>query len=127
MNNAVALQGAQMLDRLVKDGHMPKGARYSEMESAFAKGQVAMMINGPWAWDNVKKVGIDFGVAPIPAIAGKPGKPFVGVLGCMISAPSKNKDIAKEFIENHLLTLPGLRAIDQAAQVGLQQIEQATH
>jgi maltose/maltodextrin transport system substrate-binding protein len=62
-----------------------------------------MMINGPWAWDNVKKVGIDFGVAPIPAIAGKPGKPFVGVLGCMITAPSKIKDVAREFIENHLL------------------------
>jgi ABC-type glycerol-3-phosphate transport system substrate-binding protein len=70
---------------------MPKGARYAEMEGAFARGQVAMMINGPWAWDNVRKVGIDFGVAPMPGIGGKPSKPFVGVLGCMITAPSKHQ------------------------------------
>ena len=66
-----------MLDRLIKDGHMPRGVRYSEMESAFAQAaQVAMMINGPWAWDNARKVGIDIGVAPIPSIGGKAGKPF---------------------------------------------------
>jgi maltose/maltodextrin transport system substrate-binding protein len=119
VNNAGALQGALMLDRLVKDGHMPKGARYSEMESAFAKGQVAMMINGPWAWDNVKKVGIDFTVAPIPGIGGKPGKPFVGVLGCMITAPSKIKDVAREFIENHLLTVAALKTVSADVPLGV--------
>jgi len=119
VNNAGALQGAAMLDRLVKDGHMPKGARYSEMESAFAKGQVAMMINGPWAWDNVKKVGIDFTVAPIPSIAGKPGKPFVGVLGCMITAPSKIKDVAREFLENHLLKVDALKTVAADVPLGV--------
>ncbi len=118
INNAGALQGAQMLDRLVKDGHMPKGARYAEMEGAFARGQTAMMINGPWAWDNARKVGINFGVAPIPAIAGKPGKPFVGVLGCMISAPSKLKDVAREFIEHHLLTVASLKTIGADVPLG---------
>ncbi len=118
INNAGALQGAQMLDRLVSQGHMPKGARYAEMEGAFARGQVAMMINGPWAWDNVRKVGIDFGVAPIPSIAGKPGKPFVGVLGCMITAPSKLKDVAREFIENHLLTVASLKVISADVPLG---------
>ena len=118
INNEGALKGAQMLDRLVKDGHMPKGARYAEMEGAFAKGDVAMMINGPWAWDNARKVGIDFGVAPIPAIAGKPGRPFVGVLGCMISAPSKLKDVAREFIEHHLLTVQSLKTIGADVPLG---------
>lgn len=118
INNAGALQGAQMLDRLVKDGHMPKGARYAEMEGAFARGDVAMMINGPWAWDNARKVGIDFGVAPIPSISGKPGKPFVGVLGCMIAAPSRLKDVAREFIEHHLLTVPSLKTIGADVPLG---------
>ena len=119
INNEGALQGAQMIDRLVKDGHMPKGARYAEMEGAFARGQVAMMINGPWAWDNVRKVGIDFGVAPIPSIAGKPGKPFVGVLGCMITAPSKAKDVAREFIENHLLKVAALKIVSADVPLGV--------
>jgi maltose/maltodextrin transport system substrate-binding protein len=120
INKEGALKGVQMIDRLVKDGHMPKGARYSEMESAFAKGQVAMMINGPWAWDNVKKVGIDFGVAPIPAVVPcKPGKPFVGVLGCMITAPSKIKDVAREFLENHLLKVDALKVVAADVPLGV--------
>jgi maltose/maltodextrin transport system substrate-binding protein len=119
VNNEGALKGAQLIDRLVKDGHMPKGARYAEMEGAFARGQVAMMINGPWAWDNVRKVGIDFGVAPIPTIAGKPGKPFVGVLGCMITAPSKAKDVAREFIEHHLLKVESLKTISADVPLGV--------
>ena len=122
VNNAGALKGAQMIDRLVKDGHMPKGARYSEMEGAFARGQVAMMINGPWAWDNVRKVGIDFTVAPIPGvmgIGGKPSKPFVGVLGCMITAPSKIKDVAREFLENHLLKVDSLKTIGADVPLGV--------
>ena len=119
VNNAGALQGAQMIERLIKDGHMPQGARYSEMEGAFARAQVAMMINGPWAWDNVRKVGIDFGVAPIPAIGGKPGRPFVGVLGCMITAPSKAKDVAREFIENHLLKVASLKLISADVPLGV--------
>lgn len=119
VNNAGALQGALMLERLVGGGHMPKGARYAQMEGEFAKGTVAMMINGPWAWDNVRKVGIDFTVAPIPGIGGKPGKPFVGVLGCMITAPSKIKDVAREFIENHLLKVESLRTISADVPLGV--------
>ncbi len=119
INNAGALQGAMMLDRLVREGHMPKGARYAEMEGAFARGQTAMMINGPWAWDNARKVGIDFGVAPIPAIAGQPGKPFVGVLGCMVSAPSRLKDVAREFIEHHLLKVESLKTIGADVPLGV--------
>ena len=118
VNTAGALAGAQMLDRLVKEGHMPKGARYAEMEGAFARGQVAMMINGPWAWDNARKVGIDFGVAPIPSVNGQPSKSFVGVLGCMVSAPSKLKDVAREFIENHLLKVTSLKIISADVPLG---------
>jgi maltose/maltodextrin transport system substrate-binding protein len=114
-----AVQGAQMLERLVAGGHMPRGARYSEMEAAFAKGQVAMMINGPWAWDNVRKVGIDFTVAPLPSIGGKPSRPFVGVLGCMITAPSRIKDIAREFLENHLLKVDSLKVVGADVPLGV--------
>ncbi len=118
LNSPGALVGMQQIERLVKDGHMPQGARYSDMESQFAAGKVAMMINGPWAWDNVKKAKIDFGVGAIPSVAGKPARPFVGVLGCMITTPSKNKDIAREFIENHLLTVASLKTISADVPLG---------
>ena len=118
VNSPGALVGMQVIERLVKDGHMPQGARYSDMEAQFAAGKVAMMINGPWAWDNVKKAKIDFGVTSIPSVAGKPAKPFVGVLGCMITAPSKLKDIGREFIENHLLSIDSLKTISADVPLG---------
>jgi maltose/maltodextrin transport system substrate-binding protein len=118
VNNAGALAGAQLLDRLVREGLMPRGARYSDMEAQFAAGKVAMMISGPWAWDNVKKKRIDFGVAAMPALNGKAAKPFVGVLGCMITAPSRVKDIAREFLENHLLRVEGLKTVSADVPLG---------
>ncbi|WP_343628744.1 maltose/maltodextrin ABC transporter substrate-binding protein MalE [Roseateles sp.] len=120
VNNEGALAAGRTLERLIKDGAMPRGARYSEMESSFARGEIAMMVSGPWAWDNARKAGIDIGVAPIPAvIPGKPSKSFVGVLGCMISAPSKNKDIAREFIEQHLMRPASLKVLDADVPIGV--------
>ena len=107
-----------MLERLIRDGHMPKGARYSEMEGAFARGQVAMMINGPWAWVNLKRTGVDFGVARIPSVGGKPASPFVGVKGLLINRATRQRELAVEFIEHHVLTLAGLRDIDRAEPIG---------
>jgi maltose/maltodextrin transport system substrate-binding protein len=119
VNHPGAVKAAQMLDRLIRDGHMPKGARYAEMEAAFNRGQIATMISGPWAWENVRRSGIDFGVAPVPAVVpGQPSKSFVGVLGCMIAAPSKVKDIAREFIEHHLLKVESLKTISADVPLG---------
>ena len=118
VNDPGAVKGAEVLAGLIKNGQMPKGSGYAEMEAAFNKGDVAMMITGPWAWDNARKSKIDFGVAPIPDIAGKPAKPFVGVLGCMIAAPSKSKDVATEFLEHYVLTLDGLKTINADVPLG---------
>ncbi len=119
VNNPGAVAGAEMLSRMIESGVMPRGARYAEMEAGFARGEIAMMITGPWAWDNARKAKINFAVAPVPAvIPGKPSKAFVGVLGCMIAAPSKVKDIAREFIENHLLQVDSLKIISADVPLG---------
>jgi maltose/maltodextrin transport system substrate-binding protein len=119
VNSPGALQGATLLAKLVGDGVMPKGATYSAMEAGFGKGEVAMMINGPWAWENAKKAGIDFGVTTIPAVGKSPGKPFIGVLGCMISKPAgENTAVAKEFIERYVLSMDGLETINADVPLG---------
>ena len=118
VNAPGAVQAAAMLQNLIRTGVLPKGAGYSEMEGAFNRGEIAMMISGPWAWDNVKKSHIDFGVAPLPAVDGHEPKPFVGVLGCMIAAPSRNKDLARDFLEHYVLTLDGLRTINADVPLG---------
>ena len=118
VNSPGAVAGATVLQQLVQRGQMPKGAGYAEMEGGFARGDVAMMISGPWAWENARRAHVDFGVAPIPSVAGHPARPFVGVLGCMIAAPSKVKDIAREFIEHHLLRVESLKTINADVPLG---------
>jgi maltose/maltodextrin transport system substrate-binding protein len=118
VNNAGALKGAELLSKMVKDGVMPKGAGYADMEAGLAQGKIAMMINGPWSWDNLKKANIDFGVAKIPAVGGKKAAPFVGVLGAMVSKASPNRDVAVEFIENYMLSVQGLKTINDDVPLG---------
>jgi len=45
--------------------------------------------------------------------------PFVAVKGVMINKSSPNKDLAVEFIENYLLTVKGLKTINQAEPIGV--------
>lgn len=118
VNNAGALKGAELIATMIKDGVMPKGAGYADMEAAVNQGKVAMMINGPWAWDNLKKSKINFGVAKIPTVAGKKAAPFVGVMGAMVNKSSPNRDIAVEFIENHMLSVAGLKAVNDDVPLG---------
>ena len=116
--NAGALAGAQVLERLVREGRMPAGSGYPEMEAALAQGRVAMMINGPWAWVNLRRAGIDFGCARIPALGDRPAAPYVGVKGLLINRATRQREVAVEFIEHHVLQPAGLRAINQAEPIG---------
>lgn len=118
VNDKGAVKAAEALAKLVDNGQLPRGVRYSQAEAAFNSGKAAMFISGPWAWENARRSKIDFGVAPIPDIAGHAPKPFVGVLGCMITAPSKVKDIAREFIEHHLLRVENLKIVNADVPLG---------
>lgn len=119
VNNAGALKGVELLNKLLREKYMPEGSGYAEMEGGMAQGKVGMMINGPWSWDNLRKAKIDFGVAKIPMVDGKKAVPFVGVKGVMINKASPNKDLAVEFIENHMLTTKGLKMINEAEPIGV--------
>lgn len=119
VNNAGAIKGADMLVKLIDAGAMPKSATYATMEAAMNKGEIAMMISGAWAWENLRKSKIEFGVAPLPSLGGKPSRAFIGVQGAMINRASNNKDVAKEFIENYLLTMDGLKTLDSDVSLGV--------
>lgn len=118
VDNPGALLGAELLARMLREGLMPSGSGYAEMEAAMAQGQVAMMINGPWSWVNLQRAGVDFGIARIPSIAGKAAAPYVGVKGVMINRATRQRELAVEFIENYLLSNRGLRLVDQAEPIG---------
>ena len=114
-----AAKGVEVMLDLVRRGMLPRTVTYADAEAAINEGQVAMTFNGPWAWGNLRKSGIDFGVAPYPRIGSHPGGSFVGVLGAMISSASRQRELAHEFIEDYLLSLPSLRAIDADVPLGV--------
>ena len=115
MANEGAIAGAQAIRRLIDEGVMPAGAGYGEMDSGFAQGEVAMIINGAWAWGGYTQAGVDFGLAPVPAVDGvNPGRSFVGVLSANINAASPNADLVELFMAEYLLTTEGMRLMDTA-------------
>jgi arabinogalactan oligomer/maltooligosaccharide transport system substrate-binding protein len=86
---------------------------YGNAQTAFKNGQVAMIVNGPWASADVLqgeqfKSSSNLGVAPIPkGPSGKQGSP-VGGNGFVISRSTKNADAAYKFI--YWLTQPAQQA-----------------
>ena len=108
VNNEGAIEGGQMLARLIDEGVMPAGVDYGVMDGAMNKGEVAMVLNGPWSGGGRRDSGINFAVAPIPTVDGATSTPFIGVQALALNAASPNADLAVELIENYLLTDEGL-------------------
>ena len=117
--DAGAVEALSKIIELVDSGILPKSISYSASEDLMSQGKLAMMISGPWAWANLMKTGIDFGVAPIPRCGDHPAKPFVGVSAAYINRASSNQDIAKEFIESFLISEEGLRTMNEAKPIGI--------
>jgi maltose/maltodextrin transport system substrate-binding protein len=113
------IEGLSELVGLVRNGLLPLGPVSGEGEELMARGKVAMTISGPWDWPNLIENGIDFGLAPIPGIEGKLGRPFVGVSVAYRNRSSPNQDLAKEFLENYLLTDDGIGAMNRAKAIGV--------
>lgn len=114
-----AVEGLSKIIALVHAGVLPKSVSYSAVEDLMGQGKLAMMISGPWAWSNLIKNGIDFGVAPIPGVDENLGRPFVGVTVAYLNRSSPNQDLIKEFLESYALTEEGVTAMYHAKPTGV--------
>ena len=119
VDNAGAVKALKAIIDLIIEDVLPKGSTQSVMDEKMSSGELATMVNGPWAWADLRKSGIDFELAPVPGVAGNPGRPFVGVLTALINRSSPNADFAKEFLEKYVCTVDGLKAIDAEAPLGV--------
>ncbi|WP_328591326.1 sugar ABC transporter substrate-binding protein [Paenibacillus albiflavus] len=99
LNNDGAVKGAQFYGSLAKDLLPMKSgdATYDIKKGLFTAGTLAMDINGPWTIGDYKKSGVNFGVAPIPSIDGKPSVSFSGVKAWYVNAFSKYPNAARLF------------------------------
>ena len=118
VNNEGSQKGLQFVVDMVKNKVINADMDYAIAEASFNKGETALTINGPWSWGHIEKSKINYGVAVLPTLNGKPSKAFVGVLSAGINSASPNKDLAVEFIENYLLTDDGLEQVNKDKPLG---------
>ncbi|WP_421681876.1 maltose/maltodextrin ABC transporter substrate-binding protein MalE [Stutzerimonas urumqiensis] len=114
-----AVEGVASIKRLLDDGVLDRTADYAGMMEGFKRGDIAMIVNGPWAWNEIRQAGIRFALADIPTTrADQPGKPFVGVLAAAVNSASPNKAQAQRFIEDYLTSAEGLAEINAEKPLG---------
>jgi arabinogalactan oligomer/maltooligosaccharide transport system substrate-binding protein len=67
--------------------------------AAFQNGEVPFTITGPWAIEDAKKNGVNFGVTKLPTINGVQPRCFSGNIIAAVSSYSKNFDAAFAFVD----------------------------
>lgn len=99
LNNEGAVQGAKVYVSLSKDVLPVKSGdvTYDIKKGLFTGGTLAMNIDGPWAIGDIRASGINFGVAPIPSIDGKPSVSFSGIKAWYVNSYSKYPNAARLF------------------------------
>ncbi|WP_315637783.1 MULTISPECIES: maltose ABC transporter substrate-binding protein [Microbacterium] len=70
----------------------------------FLDGTAALWLTGPWNVGAATDAGINVEIDPIPSPTGETASPFAGVKGFFVSAESKNKVAANDFLVNYLGT-----------------------
>ena len=102
LDNDGAIAGAEYLRKFV-DNTVPKSILgddgYAEIDKLFVTGQVAAVINGPWALDDYAKSGLNYGVAPLPKLPnGEYAHPFLGFRGYAVTAFAHDVELAEKFL-----------------------------
>ena len=70
----------------------------------FLDGTAAFWLTGPWNVGAATEAGINVAIDPIPSPTGETASPFAGVKGFFVSAESKNKVAANDFLVNYIGT-----------------------
>lgn len=104
LNTPGAIDAVTYLKTFYTDGLLPTGILgdngLNAIDSLFTEKKAAAVINGPWAFQPYEAAGINYGVAPLPALPdGKDMSSFLGVKGYVVSTWSKDKALAQQFIE----------------------------
>jgi arabinogalactan oligomer/maltooligosaccharide transport system substrate-binding protein len=68
----------------------------------FLAGKSPFFLTGPWNTPAATEKGLKIAIDPIPSAGGQEAQPFAGVQGFFLSAESKNKLAANEFLLNYV-------------------------
>ncbi len=83
--------------------YMPNDPAYEPQASAFAEGNAAFAINGPWYLSTLNEKGVDYGIAKLPKPEGGDPQPFTGIslwyFSKAMGEGGANAAAARSFIE----------------------------
>ncbi|HEY1106902.1 MAG TPA: extracellular solute-binding protein, partial [Agromyces sp.] len=101
--------GEQFATWLGSQGKNGTGAFNTDIDGdiakeAFTSGKAAFWLTGPWNVGAAVDAGINVAIDPIPSPTSEAAQPFAGVKGFFVSAESKNKVAANDFLVNYLGT-----------------------
>ena len=102
LNNADAVNGMKFFQNLRSVLNVPSAdLSTATCDAAFQAGTAAMHITGLWNVKPFEEAGVDFGVAPLPALPGdsKPSASFSGTRCMFVSAYSKHQAEAADFAQ----------------------------
>lgn len=101
--------GFAFADWLAAQGKNGTGNLNTDVDGEIAKqqfldGTAAFWLTGPWNVGAAVDAGINVAIDPVPSPAGETASPFAGVKGFFVSAESKNKVAANDFLVNYIGT-----------------------
>jgi arabinogalactan oligomer/maltooligosaccharide transport system substrate-binding protein len=95
LDSPAAVKALALARSLVREHKVtPMSVNTGMVSGYFNDGKAAMVINGPWMRGELQ--GVDYGVAPLPSVDGKPARPYLGVEAVYMSKQSTNKEAAIE-------------------------------
>jgi arabinogalactan oligomer/maltooligosaccharide transport system substrate-binding protein len=114
--------GFAFADWLAAQGKNGTGVLNTDIDGEIAKqqfldGTAAFWLTGPWNVGAAVDAGINVAIDPVPSPTGETASPFAGVKGFFVSAESKNKVAANDFLVNYIGTEDVQLALFKAGNV----------
>ena len=98
-----SIAAAKWYAGMMAEGLQPKGMTGDTLIQWFEKGNVGMMITGPWSLDRLRKATVNYEFSSIPSEK-QAGTPFLGAQGFMVSAFSAEPLLAQVFLTEFVAT-----------------------
>ncbi|MGO4596081.1 sugar ABC transporter substrate-binding protein [Terrabacter sp. 2RAF25] len=103
VNSAGSVKGGEALAALGKQKVLSTNVDDTNQDAIFDSKAAPFMISGPWSVAKAKAAGINYGIAPLPSLAGGGAmQPFLGVQMFYVSSKAKNAALAQEFVTNYI-------------------------
>ncbi|MCI1831392.1 MAG: extracellular solute-binding protein [Bifidobacterium sp.] len=93
---------AEWIRSQAKAGNLSTSMTADIALSKFEQGQAPYIITGPWNISAIQKAGVRIAVDPIPSAGGQAARPFVGVNGFFLSAKTRNRLAATNFLTTYI-------------------------